>query len=902
MKHFTTTFFSLLFFLSINAFTQVVSVSPPQNALGVSSATTIQVTFNTAMNTSSFNDTASFIVAGRTSGRYRGTFSFSNDDSVVTFTPNTALKKGDVVTVEITSSIKNASDENITPFISQFTVMSEVSSGVFVPDGEYAVDGYVQAVSVSDLDGDGDGDLVVVNYNSGGSIKEVSIFKNNGDGTFQSKVSYGTGDYPYSISASDLDGDGDGDIVVANYYSSTVSILKNNGDATFQTKVDYATGGNPRSVFVSDLDGNGNGDIAVANSGSNTVSILKNNGDGTFQHKMDYSSGSEPICIFVNDLDGDGDGDIIVACNNNAVSILMNIGNATFQQKVDYFATTKHVHYSVFVSDLDGDADGDIAMGAGKSVYVMKNNGDGTFQPNEDYSSNDKMVRSVFVSDIDGDGDGDIIAGIINKVSIFKNNGDGTFQPEVDYQNLASRSVFVSDLNGDGYGDIVLANGSSPRVSIHKNINGFLIQASRGGEGNGSISPYRSVGVYYDSNKTFTITPDIGSHLVDVLVDSVSVGAVSSYTFNNVTANHTILAVFALNDTSTYRTFTVDTSLSAKPITLKPKKNKPAALPNVANWRDTVIARFDKKKGITLGIPQSDKALAKNLGWIRYKSGKDFGKFYTFIDTNTAYNAPFDTVRKEGANKKKRFVKELSPNIKSYTNPLAQSFGVFKLNILSSQSGVTPSGFGSLTQYGNSMVFDLMTLTDIAKSIDTVLTYYKTRQFPNGDTARVGAQVLEDVRYFLNEINGAFSDTIALSNGDSVGSDKRLHFGGAVNLRDVWFLVRDNSKEEEHIFADDAQENIPEEISLEQNYPNPFNPATTIEFYLPDDAYVTLKVYNVVGQEIKTLFSNELLDAGTNEATLDASTFASGVYFYRMTAFDLDGNAFSSVRKMVLMK
>ena len=64
---------------------------------------------------------------------------------------------------------------------------------------------------------------------------------------------------------------------------------------------------------------------------------------------------------------------------------------------------------------------------------------------------------------------------------------------------------------------------------------------------NGTISPSGAVSVNYGANQTFTITPAANYHVADVLVDGVSVGAVTSYTFTNVTANHTIAASFAID-------------------------------------------------------------------------------------------------------------------------------------------------------------------------------------------------------------------------------------------------------------------------------------------------------------------------------------------------------------------
>ena len=89
--------------------------------------------------------------------------------------------------------------------------------------------------------------------------------------------------------------------------------------------------------------------------------------------------------------------------------------------------------------------------------------------------------------------------------------------------------------------------------------------------------------------------------------------------------------------------------------------------------------------------------------------------------------------------------------------------------------------------------------------------------------------------------------------------------------------------------------------SLEQNYPNPFNPSTKIAFNLAADSKVTLKVFDVLGQEMTNLINSQL-DAGRHEFTFDASLFNSGVYFYRIDAEGIDGSSFTQVKKMILTK
>lgn len=89
---------------------------------------------------------------------------------------------------------------------------------------------------------------------------------------------------------------------------------------------------------------------------------------------------------------------------------------------------------------------------------------------------------------------------------------------------------------------------------------------------------------------------------------------------------------------------------------------------------------------------------------------------------------------------------------------------------------------------------------------------------------------------------------------------------------------------------------VVKEFALSQNYPNPFNPSTTISFALPVAENVTVKVFNLLGQEVATVV-NERFESGVHRVNFDATNLVSGVYFYR-----IDAGSFSATRKMILMK
>jgi hypothetical protein len=89
---------------------------------------------------------------------------------------------------------------------------------------------------------------------------------------------------------------------------------------------------------------------------------------------------------------------------------------------------------------------------------------------------------------------------------------------------------------------------------------------------------------------------------------------------------------------------------------------------------------------------------------------------------------------------------------------------------------------------------------------------------------------------------------------------------------------------------------VPGNFSLRQNYPNPFNPITSIKIELPEDEYISVKIYDVTGSQVKTIIDG-FTPKGAIISTFDGTNFASGIYFCKMTAGD-----FTSSIKLVLLK
>jgi len=162
--------------------------------------------------------------------------------------------------------------------------------------------------------------------------------------------------------------------------------------------------------------------------------------------------------------------------------------------------------------------------------------------------------------------------------------------------------------------------------------------------------------------------------------------------------------------------------------------------------------------------------------------------------------------------------------------------------------------------------------------------------YANSDPVLVPSPNQWDGTYVENGSVLLISDTLHMWYCGSLYPDatNKWHIGHATFPADTFF----------HLVGieDYDNTNIPKKYFLSQNYPNPFNPKTTIEFSIPKSEFVTLKIYNLLGQEVALLVSDKL-KTGNYKYTWDAGSLSSGVYFYELKA----GNYVKS-QKMILLK
>jgi hypothetical protein len=220
------------------------------------------------------------------------------------------------------------------------------------------------------------------------------------------------------------------------------------------------------------------------------------------------------------------------------------------------------------------------------------------------------------------------------------------------------------------------------------------------------------------------------------------------------------------------------------------------------------------------------------------------------------------------------------------TDAMARTFEseITNLNMNIPSSALNEDEILTIIQLENDIANDEMVALDMPLMVGNQYTeFYKSIEvgfdISNLDLSNVNIDKLDIVCYYNNELV-SLSATIDLS---SMTVKSNLNHSGAIQL------VENPLKSESM--------DVPMNYALHQNYPNPFNPVTTISYNLPTDAdFVTLQVYNVVGQLIETLV-NKSQAAGYHKITWDARQMPSGIYFYHLNA-----NEFSQTQKMILVK
>ncbi len=415
-------------------------------------------------------------------------------------------------------------------------------------------------------------DLVTANYNS----STISVMLGNGNGTFQSPVTYAVGSNPIAVAIGDLNGDGIPDIAVANYGSKTISVLFGNGNGTFQTPaVTYAVGTNPQGVAIANLDGKNGNDMAVANYGSNTVSVLLNKGNGTFATAVNYNVGTNPANLVIADFNGDGKLDIATAnYGSNTVSILPGNGDGTFGAGIAYSTGSGTGPNDLVAVDLTGNGKLDLATAnyTNGTVSVLLNQGTpgaalqaSTFAAAVNYATGSSISDDLVAVDLNNDGKPDLAVAAYNsnQVSVLLGNGDGTLQAATTYSVSGNPiGITAGDFNGNGFNDLATANynGNSVTVLLTNAVKSLPVDATTGlesGYGRGALLNTSTVDYFSWTGKAGDVvqvaseTPgNPGNSGLDYQIENTSGGQLTYFNANS--SGEGQLSGYTLPYTGTY--------------------------------------------------------------------------------------------------------------------------------------------------------------------------------------------------------------------------------------------------------------------------------------------------------------------------------------------------------------
>ncbi|MDI6804735.1 MAG: T9SS type A sorting domain-containing protein [Bacteroidota bacterium] len=514
--------------------------------------------------------------------------------------------------------------------------------------------------------------------------------------------------------------------------------------------------------------------------------------------------------------------------------------------------------------------------------------------------------------------------GSINPSGVLNlNYGDSlrfTITPATGYR---IDSVLVDGVNQGTMSSYLFLNVvANQTINVKFAIQQFTITSTAGA--NGSISPSGVINVNYGDSLLFTITPTAGYRIDSVKVNSIYQGPLSSYTFRNISANHSITVNFAVASYSS--SFFVDPgwNMVSVPLTVIDYR-KSELFPN------SISSAFIYANGYLV------KDTLKNCSgyWLKFLSAEEISISGTqrasdSVEVNTGWNMigsislpirTSDISPSSGISIRSPFYGYqngyfLTDSIKSGSAYWVKVSGSGKL-YFNSGSGLSKENAIHLNELE---MLNKINITDAAGSSQTLyfgvdadapfpIDYFGLPPSPpkgvfdvrysSQRAVELHKSIIEKPEIFPITISSAVfpitiswdvqkrnNDVYELSAGDNVieltgiGSKEYI----VENIKSISLKARN-------------KEIVPAEFILSQNYPNPFNPSTQIKFSADKTARTKLEIFNLLGQKVLTLF-DEVAEAGRYYTVqFDAKNLTTGVYYYK-----LQNEQKSQIKKLLLLK
>jgi hypothetical protein len=810
--------------------------------------------------------------------------------------------------------------------------------------GEATYDNFGSTVATAgDINGDGYSDILVgdpgapypslygkayVFIGSAAGLSSSSSWTKNGENSGDS--------FGLSVAlAGDVNGDGYSDVIVGapGYSSSTGKVYVFNGSSTgLSTTASWTTiGENSGDTYgqsvstAGDVNGDGYSDVIVGAPGFSNVAgkayVFQGSATGLSATTSWAQVGENSYDNYgysvstAGDVNGDGYSDVIVGAVNyiypsgKGKAYVYNGGASGVSASASWSVIGEHngdnFGWSVATTgDVNGDGFSDIIVGAyGNSTYAGKayvfNGSAAGLSATASWTKTGENSNDYFgyciatAGDVNGDGYSDVIVGAYGysssagKAYLFNGSSSGlsttaswTKTGENSGDEFSSSLSTAGDVNGDGYSDIIVgaywySSRTGKAYVYHGNASGLDTSASWTQVGENSLDYFgHCVAAAGDVN---------GDGYSDVIVGAKTYPSLNSYGK---------AYVYYGNASGGLRTVVQQYQPSSSTV-IGP--NGSTTMDGSVRLSGYAKSPFGRTKGtlvyeyVPVGTPFSGQFSTSSSGSQNSftdldTSGKQLNADVSSIPSNAAYNwrvrTRYDLV----------------------CNPF-QKFGPWKY-----YNNYQPLAFGSFKSQTTPLPVELVSFTALSWRLNAELKWTTATEVENAGF-EIERKTITNKQLTIN--NGASRQSSIdntqwtrvgfVSGAGTTNSPKEYSFtDGNLSAGRYAYRLKQIDRDGTFKYSQEVELVVgttPRVFTLSQNYPNPFNPTTTIEFTLPDDGKVSLKIYDVLGREVETLVSEEMKAGEYHQAVFNGVSLASGIYFAR-----LQYGSKQLMKKMLLLK
>lgn len=789
------------------------------------------------------------------------------------------------------------------------------------------VGSWPSTIVAGDFDQDGKADIITANEED----KNLTILhnlSNNSEINFKRIDNYETGERPSSMVAKDFDQDGKLDIAFCNYWSEFIQIFRNTSDSSIirfeeaeKIDIDHFT----NTLLADDFNGDNKVDIATVKGGLKVFINLSSTGNVSFSEANEFTIFGIPDHAISGDFNNDGksdigiidDGELTFARNNSTLNSIEfeHQWNSKFKiSPKSYFATTCDfnddnkldilsvcplIHFgnanciaialnqsesnsfnfeeyhrievaedpiSAVCTDFNKDGKIDIAVGSddGHCVSVLKNqNNEGEINFNSVNRISIDADGFIAGADFDGDGKVDLITDEWNVyepgIIVLANKSEtDSLNFKIAYTETTGylpNSLTIADFNNDSKLDVAIANGDRDSDDSDKSIS-ILMNTSYLGDMSFSMSK-----IQLNCNPVYITSDDFDlDGKIDLIVATDSPDSIIVFENNSEIENLKFERVWGYDGCGRNLTIAISDF-------------------DGDEFPDFVLGEsMISKLYIFLNQSNSERISFTNQG---YKGGFYGVSALATEDIDGDNKIDLVVARDDGSdggacsilrNTSSRGAISFSDQIKYLPLPYPNSVSVSDLTGDEKPDIIVGNRVYQFTILENKCSPGTISFSPAIPG--TIILGHSN------------VSIHCDNTLFVSDLYGdGGKDIVSKGNGE--------------------ILVLQTSNNPFTYIKNEIYEQ-PTAYLLGQNYPNPFNPETRINFQLPNPGKITIKIYDILGREVKTLV-DDFYAAGQYTISWDGSnelgnSVASGVYFYRLQVSTSNNKDFSEIKKMLMVR